>query len=153
MISAYSSDSGLTTSFNLREHLRNSSHTPLPPRPLFSKALNVPQSDLSAEDYLLPKALTTSSIKPALPLVKVLSSLLDRLSEIVRPLVYVSLLAGAADRSSGRPLVTAFVMDVISRNTRRRPPPSASLERAEYGRRDKDMLWYLLRRPIWESYT
>ncbi|KIL70868.1 hypothetical protein M378DRAFT_183437 [Amanita muscaria Koide BX008] len=135
------------------EHLKNN-HTALPLHPLFSNALNGRQSDLSAEDYLLPKALTTSSVKPALQLVKVLSSPLDWLSEIIyiaRPLVYASLLA--ADRSSSRPLVTAFIMDVISRNIRRRPPPSATLERAEHGRRDKDLFWYLLRGPVWESYT
>lgn len=44
-------------------------------------------------------------------------------------------------------------MEFISRNLRRAPPPSASLERSEYARRDKDMLWYLLRGSIWESYT
>ncbi|KIL70497.1 hypothetical protein M378DRAFT_625598 [Amanita muscaria Koide BX008] len=105
---------------------------------------------------------------------------LDCLSEmiyIIRPLVcgmcsgingcsgancpHSIILAGAADRSSSRPLVTAFIMDVISRNIQRRPPPSASLERAEYGRCDKNMFQYLLRGSYnsvicflsFESYT
>jgi len=60
---------------------------PLPLHPLFSTE----HTELSAEDYLLPKALTLSSVKPALRLVKALSSPLDWLSEIIyisRPLVY-----------------------------------------------------------------
>lgn len=44
-------------------------------------------------------------------------------------------------------------MEFILRNLRRAPSNSATLERAEYARRDKDMLWYLLRGSIWESYT
>jgi len=27
------------------------------------------------------------------------------------------------------------------------------LERSEYARRDKDMLWYLLRGSVWQNYT
>jgi hypothetical protein len=44
-------------------------------------------------------------------------------------------------------------MELVSRNLRRTPPPSAGLERSEYARRDRDMLWYLLRGSIWETYT
>lgn len=44
-------------------------------------------------------------------------------------------------------------MECISRVLRRTPPPLAALERSEYARRDKDMLWYLLRGSIWETYT
>jgi peroxin-16 len=131
------------------DHLKNN-HIPLPLHPLFSGA----NTELSAEDFLLPKAFTLSSVKPALRLVKALSSPLDWISEIIyisRPLVYASLLA--ADRRTNRHLVTTLMMEVISRYLRRRPPPSASLERAEYGRRDRDMFWYLLRGAIWQSFT
>ncbi|KAG5649898.1 hypothetical protein H0H81_001559 [Sphagnurus paluster] len=130
------------------EHLLNN-HTPLPPHPLLAS-----QSELSVEEYLLPKAMTTASMKPSLSLVNTLSSPQDWLAEsiyILRPLVYVSLLI--SDRRSNRPLITALVMEVLSRNLRRTPPPSAALERTEYARRDRDMLWYLFRGSIWESYT
>lgn len=42
---------------------------------------------------------------------------------------------------------------MLSRFLRRTPPPSAALERSEYARRDRDMLWYLLRGSIWEDFT
>lgn len=135
------------------DHLRNNL-VPLPPHPL----LNSSHSDSSAEDYLLPKSLTTSSVKPSLSLVRNLSGPQDWLSEIIyliRPLVYASLLA--AHRSSpervNRALPAALLLECISRVLRRTPPPHAALERSEYARRDKDMLWYLLRGSIWETYT
>ena len=61
-----------------------------------------------------------------------------------------------ADRKSqehsNRALIVALFMEFVSRSLRR-TPPSATLERSEYARRDKDMAWYLLRGSIWESYT
>ncbi|TFK41199.1 peroxisome membrane protein [Crucibulum laeve] len=134
------------------DHLRNN-HTPLPPHSLLTPPPPT-RSDTSVEDYLLPKALTTSSVKPSLSLLNTLSSPQDWLAEtvyILRPLVYVSLLV--SDKRSNRALVTALFMELVSRNLRRTPPPSAALERSEYARRDKDMLWYLLRGSIWETYT
>lgn len=44
-------------------------------------------------------------------------------------------------------------MELLSRTLRRTPPPSAALERTEYARRDRDLLWYLLRGSMWQSYT
>ncbi|KAJ6621703.1 peroxisomal membrane protein PEX16 [Mycena sp. CBHHK59/15] len=134
-------------------HLQNN-RVPLPPHPLLTSPPHDP-TDTSAEDYLLPKALTPSSVKPSHSLLKTLSSHRDWLAELLyifRPLVYVSLLV-SDNRSSNRPLVAALLMELISRNLRRSPPPSASLERSEYARRDRDMVWYLLRGSIWESYT
>ncbi|KAG6890372.1 hypothetical protein C0992_001962 [Termitomyces sp. T32_za158] len=67
------------------DHFRNN-HTPLPPHTLLS-----PQSESTPEDFLLPKALATSSVRPSLSLVKPLSSPTDWIAEsiyIVRPLVY-----------------------------------------------------------------
>ncbi|KAJ7932435.1 peroxisomal membrane protein PEX16 [Mycena leptocephala] len=133
-------------------HLRNN-RVPLPPHPLLTSPPH--PTETSAEDYLLPKALTTSSVKPSHSLLKPLSSHRDWLAEmlyILRPLVYVSLLV-SDNRKSSRPLVCALIMELISRNLRRAPPPSAALERSEYARRDRDMVWYLLRGSIWESYT
>ncbi|KAJ7103567.1 peroxisomal membrane protein PEX16 [Mycena belliarum] len=134
-------------------HLQNN-RVPLPPHPLLTSPPPNP-TDTSAEDYLLPKALTTSSVKPSHSLLKTLSSHRDWLAEflyILRPLVYVSLLV-SDNRRSNRPLIAALVLELISRNLRRAPPPSAALERSEYARRDRDMVWYLLRGSIWESYT
>ncbi|KAF8905544.1 peroxisomal membrane protein PEX16 [Gymnopilus junonius] len=135
------------------EHLRNN-HIPLTPHPLLTPA----QSDTSPEEFLLSKALTTSSVKPSLSLIRTLSGPGDWLAEIIyilRPMIYVCLLV--ADRKmperSNRALLVALFMELASRQLRRNPPPSASLERSEYARRDKDILWYLLRGSIWESYT
>ncbi|KAG6890435.1 hypothetical protein C0995_008789 [Termitomyces sp. Mi166 len=130
------------------EHFKNN-RTPLPPHALLS-----PQSETTAEDYLLSKAMTTSTVRPSLSLVKSLSSPTDWIAEsiyILRPLVYATLLV--SDRRSNRPLITALLMELISRNLRRTPSPSAVLERTEYARRDRDILWYLLRGSIWQSYT
>ena len=44
-------------------------------------------------------------------------------------------------------------MEMVSRNLRRTTPAAAGLERTEYSRRDRDMLWYLLRGSIWKEYT
>jgi len=49
------------------------------------------QSDTAIEDFLLPKALTTISVKPSLSLLKTLSAPQEWLAEIVhilRPLIY-----------------------------------------------------------------
>ncbi|KAJ7783746.1 peroxisomal membrane protein PEX16 [Mycena maculata] len=143
-------------------HLQNN-RVPLPPHPLLASP---PQNstETPAEDYLLPKALTASSVKPSHSLLKTLSSHRDWLAEILyilRPLVYgksahtrltLSLLV-SDNRKSNRPLVAALILELLSRNLRRSPPPSAALERSEYARRDRDMVWYLLRGSIWESYT
>lgn len=69
-------------------------------------------------------------------------------------LIIASLLvAGRTKGRTNRALTVALSMELLSRSLRRTPPVSASLERSEYARRDKDMLWYLLRGPIWETYT
>jgi hypothetical protein len=54
---------------------------------------------------------------------------------------------------NSKALVVVLIMELIARNLRRSPPPSATLEREEYAKRDKDMLWYLLRGSIWETWT
>jgi peroxin-16 len=144
-----------TPSFSLPttpDHLKNN-HVPLPLHPLLTPPPPT-HSETSIEDYLLPKALTTSSVKPSTSLIRAISAPQDWLAEIIyiiRPLVYVTLLS--SHRKSNRPLITALVLELVSRNLRRTPPPSAALERAEYARRDRDMIWYLLRGSIWESYT
>ncbi|TFK30408.1 peroxisomal membrane protein PEX16 [Coprinopsis marcescibilis] len=137
------------------EHLRNN-QSPLPPHALL--APNAERSDTAAKDYLVSKALTTASVKPSPSLIRTLSGPRDWLAEIIhvlRPLIYVSLLV--VDKKSARPtnraLITALVMEFLARNLRRTPSASATLERAEYAKRDKDMLWYLLRGSIWETYT
>jgi peroxin-16 len=70
-------------------HLQNN-RVPLPPHPLLTSPPPNP-TDTSAEDYLLPKALTASSVKPSHSLLKTLSSHRDWLAELLyifRPLVY-----------------------------------------------------------------
>jgi hypothetical protein len=44
-------------------------------------------------------------------------------------------------------------MEVLARRLRRAPSASSVLEREEYARRDRDLVWYLLRGSIWTEYT
>ncbi|CCL99040.1 uncharacterized protein FIBRA_01049 [Fibroporia radiculosa] len=134
------------------EHLKNN-HVPLPIHPLFTPPPPT-QSPLAVEDYLLPKALTTMSVKTPTMILHPLSSSKEWLAEVIyilRPLIYAIMLS--RDRKSNRPLMTALALEFISRNFRRVPPRSASLERSEYALRDRDILWYLLRGSIWQSWT
>lgn len=69
------------------DHLKNN-HEPLP-HPLISPPPT--RSPTSVEDYLLPKALTTDSVRPSVTLVKTLSTPQEWIAEviyIIRPLVY-----------------------------------------------------------------
>lgn len=52
-----------------------------------------------------------------------------------------------------RALMAAFALELLSRNLRRVPSPSSTVERDEYARRDRDLVWYLLRGSVWDSYT
>lgn len=134
------------------EHLKNN-HVPLPLHPLLTPPPPT-QSPLPVEDYLLPKALTTSAVKAPTALMQPLTSPKDWLAELVyiaRPLVYAIMLS--RDRKSNRPLMTALALEFVSRNLRRVPARSAPLERSEYASRDKDIVWYLLRGSIWKTWS
>ncbi|VDC01824.1 unnamed protein product [Peniophora sp. CBMAI 1063] len=119
------------------DHLRNN-HVPLLPHPLLTSPPPTKHTT-PVEDFLLSKALTTSS---------------DWIAEslyILRPLVYVVMLS--KDRKSSRPLLASLALELVSRNLRRIPTNSSALERSEYASRDRDMLWYLLRDSIWQTWT
>ncbi|KAH9837218.1 peroxisomal membrane protein PEX16 [Rhodofomes roseus] len=134
------------------EHLKNN-HEPLPLHPLLTPPPPT-QSPQQVEDFLLPKALNTSSVKPPTALIATLASPKDWLSEIIyilRPLVYATMLS--RKRRNTNPLMVILMMELLARNMRRVPQRSAQLERAEYALRDRDMLWYILRGSIWESWT
>ncbi|THH19751.1 hypothetical protein EW146_g1499 [Bondarzewia mesenterica] len=124
------------------EHLRNN-HIPLPPHPLLaSPAPPTTRQTSGAEDYLLSKALTTSSVKTPTALIKPLVSPKDWLAEgiyILRPLIYVMLLSN--DCRTNRPLFTSLILELVSRHLRRVPSNSSALERQEYARRDRDLFW------------
>lgn len=71
------------------DHLRNN-RSPLPPHPLLMASPQM-HVDTSVQDYLLSKAMTTSSVKLPVSLIPTLSSSQDWLGEIIyilRPLVY-----------------------------------------------------------------
>ncbi|KAJ3474436.1 hypothetical protein NLI96_g12461 [Meripilus lineatus] len=161
------------------EHLRNN-HVPLPPHPILVPPPPT-QSPVPVEEFLLPKALTISSVKSPTHLIKLLNNPKDWLAELIytlRPLIYgmspspplcgrsclsmpyveppvllVVAIMLARDKKSTRPLITALALEFLSRNLRRVPSSSATLERSEYARRDRDIVWYLLRGSIWESWT
>ncbi|KZW02578.1 peroxisome membrane protein [Exidia glandulosa HHB12029] len=123
------------------------------PNPMLTAAHS--KKSAAVDDYLLPRALSPASVKPPVHLMRQLSSPKEWLAEyvhILRPLVYAVLLA-QSDKTSSRPLVTSIVMDLTAAYLRRTPPPSNALERQEYARRDRDMLWYLFRGAIWQSFT
>ncbi|KAH9944328.1 peroxisome membrane protein [Epithele typhae] len=134
------------------EHLKNN-HIALPTHPLLTPPPPT-HSPVPVEAYLLPKALTTTSVKAPTSLVKPLANPKEWLSEVIyvlRPLVYATMLSKG--RKDTRPLVTVLAMELIALNLRRVPSPSAALERSEYARRDRDIVWYLLRGSIWDSWT
>lgn len=54
---------------------------------------------------------------------------------------------------SKRPLITMATLEILLRLIRRNPSPSNALERSEYARRDRDLLWYLFRGTVWTGYT
>ncbi|TFK77135.1 peroxisome membrane protein [Pluteus cervinus] len=123
------------------------------PHPLFNKS-SPSSADSPVEDYLLPKALSTSNVRPPVTLISPLASPQDWVSEVLytlRPLVYCVLYA--SDRNTKRPLVAILLLELLSRTLRRAPPPSAILECSEYAHRDRDVFWYLLRGSIWQHFS
>ena len=153
------------------EHLRNN-HEPLPAHSLLTAPPPTNKTSV-VEDFLLSKALTTSSVKNPTSLVKPLLSPQEWIAEsiyIFRPLIYgqiacphpfrlatntppVLLLSSDRERKSSRPLMVSLTLELVSRNLRRTPSNSSALERQEYARRDRDLFWYLFRGSIWESWT
>lgn len=72
------------------DHLKNN-RVPLQPSALMLTPPPPGRADTSVEDYLLPKALTTTSVRPSLHLIKPLASIQDWIAEVIyilRPLVY-----------------------------------------------------------------
>ncbi|KAN0100585.1 Peroxisome membrane protein [Tylopilus felleus] len=135
------------------DHLKNN-RVPLQPSALMLTPPPPGRADTSVEDYLLPKVLTTTSVRPSLQLVKPLASIQDWIAEvmyILRPLIYVAMLTRGKHKD--RALMTVFALELLSRNLRRVPSTSSAVERDEYARRDRDLVWYLLRGSVWDSYT
>lgn len=132
----------------------------------------------SSEDYLLPKALTSTLVKSPTSLLQPLAGLGQWTSEIayiLRPLIYVLLLrptsknmpkskstsinynTGPITNGLRTPLAVSLMLSVLSFYLRRSPPASPSssnlLERQEYARRDRDLLWYAFRGELWTEWT
>ncbi|KAF8521500.1 peroxisomal membrane protein PEX16 [Gautieria morchelliformis] len=142
-----------STPLSAPEHLKNNHISLDVPNPILSQT-GTSRSTSPVESYLLPKALSPSSVRPPTSLVRPLATPKDWMAELVhilRPLVYV--IALSRQMNSAHSLVLSLSLDLSSRCLRRVPPPSSALERAEYARRDRDLLWYFFRGPIWSSYT
>lgn len=90
--------------------------------------------------------------KQILPL-RTPQSLLSELLYIFRPLIYVICIVKHKGRNRTDPLTWAIMMELFSRWLRRRVSANATLEREEYARRDRDLLWYLLRGRFWVDFT
>jgi peroxin-16 len=123
--------------------------------------LTTPPSSLTQttiEDFLLPKALTPSSLRDPRFLLRTLSGPTDWAAEILyilRPLIYVLLLRPSRNPISSlrTPVAVSIMIEIAVRYLRAVPPASASLERAEYARRDRELFWYLFRGEIWSEWT
>lgn len=133
------------------------------------------------EEYLLPKALTPTTVRPPTTLLHPLQNLAHLSSEIIyilRPLIYVlmlrptnsnrALIDGKSSTSINynvspvlnslrTPLAISIFLSILSRYLRRQPPASPSsfnsLERQEYARRDRELFWYLFRGEMWTGWT
>ncbi|KAG8934502.1 Peroxisomal membrane protein pex16 [Tulasnella sp. 419] len=126
--------------------------TATPPPPHLSQA--------AIDEYLLPKALSVADVRPALALMKPFQTPIEWISEVIhilRPLIYVLALQRAARQRNptNSPLLISLGLDLLSGYLRRSPPAtsSSSLERQEYAKRDRDILWYFLRGGIWSEWT
>ena len=139
-------------------HLKNN-HVPFSSgkaHPLLTTPTSLTQTTI--EDYLLPKALTPSSLRDPHFLLRTLSGPTDWAAEtlyILRPLIYVLLLRPSRKPISSlrTPVAVSIMIEIAVRYLRAMPPPSASLERAEYARRDRELFWYLFRGEIWNEWT
>ncbi|KAI0094855.1 peroxisome membrane protein [Irpex rosettiformis] len=134
------------------EHLKNN-HVPLPTHPLIVQP-PPPTNEAPIEGFLLSRALSPSFTKLSTSLLRGPSSPTEWMSEvlyILRPLIYVIMLS--RDRRTNKPLMTALAVEFVSRYLRRIPSSSAVLERSEYAKRDRDIIWYLLRDSIWKTWT
>lgn len=161
--------SGSSSFSSTPEHLKDNHITPRHP----SSTSRLPISThlpTFLEDLFSSKALTTSSVKTPTSLVRPLSSSAQWISEvacILRPLVYgaISSLAFAhvnlltcsvvillsSKRKGNRALNSALAFECLALILRRVPASSSALERSEYARRDRDIVWYLLRGWLWED--
>ncbi|KAG8904637.1 Peroxisomal membrane protein pex16 [Tulasnella sp. 403] len=158
------SSSHLLTSSSPPAHLKNNK-VPLPtpatskqPSPLLAASPQSLQQQQAIEEYLLPKALTTIDVKRPLSLVRPLATYRDWVSEMIylfRPLIYVLALARSSryGRQSSSPLVLSLSLELLAHYLRRPAPLSFALERQEYARRDRDLLWYFLRGVVWTDFT
>ncbi|CEL57903.1 Peroxisomal membrane protein PEX16 OS=Yarrowia lipolytica (strain CLIB 122 / E 150) GN=PEX16 PE=3 SV=1 [Rhizoctonia solani AG-1 IB] len=135
------------------DHIKNNRHA------LPSPLLTPPKGGakpMPIEDYLMNKALSTDDLRAPTRLMDILASPRDWLAEllfIARPLVYVYLLSRSNKNNKSTALGVSLVIELLSRNLRRAPAPSSQLERAEYARRDRDLLWYFFRGAIWSEWT
>ncbi|SPO26111.1 uncharacterized protein UTRI_02386 [Ustilago trichophora] len=91
-----------------------------------------PWSESQINDYLLSRVLTVNDIRPASDLVRPLRNSTGRLAEIMwilRPFIYVLALPEKAKR------------------------PISTVEESEWSKRGNSFWWYLLRGPLWYSFT
>jgi len=113
----------------------------------------------ASEDFLLPKALTPLAVRDPQTLLRPITSspghFMSEIIHILRPLIYVIMLRPSRRTLSSlrTPLAISLFLDLLSRHLRPAVPASAVLERAEYARRDRDLLWYLFRGEVWREWT
>ena len=132
-----------------------------------------PQLHGSVDAYLARKVVPVSKLKQPTKLIGIISGYSEWISEIlyiIRPLLYgecdwVSRLLDwvllttpqviliKTPRPLVNPVAAALAIELIARALRRRCGSLYSLEKIEYARRDRDLLWYLFRGDIWKHFT
>jgi len=110
------------------------------------------------KDYLLPKALTPSSLRDPRSLLRTLSGPTDWAAEtvyILRPVIYVLLLRPSRKPISSlrTPVAVSIMIEIAVRYWRVMSPPSASLERAEYACAIVSCFGTCYRGEIWNEWT
>ncbi|CCO29397.1 Peroxisomal membrane protein PEX16 AltName: Full=Peroxin-16 [Rhizoctonia solani AG-1 IB] len=130
------------------DHIKNNRHA------LPSPLLTPPKGGakpMPIEDYLMNKALSTDDLRAPTRLMDILASPRDWLAELLFIALY--LLSRSNKNNKSTALGVSLVIELLSRNLRRAPAPSSQLERGEYARRDRDLLWYFFRGAIWSEWT
>ena len=163
------------------DHIKNnhslfqSPSTPTPNPLLVPTASNALPS---VDDFLLSKALKPSALCAPTRLIAHLATPSEWVVEIIyvlRPLLYGAFVFRArpqerqwnylpflalsiipSSRQSKitfRPIIVSLLVEALLLSLRRPVSHNLTLERREYARRDRELLWYLFRGAVWQQFS
>jgi len=132
----------------------------------------------SVDDFLLAKALKPSALCAPTRLIAPLATPSEWVVEIIyilRPLLYgafvfrarlqerqwnypaflaLSIIPSSKQRRvTFRPIVVSLLVEALLLSLRRPVSHNLTLERREYARRDRELLWYLFRGAVWQQLS